>query len=286
MSDEHMNANKYLKGRFINIGNIITDTTNNWQFKVEMKQTNEDSCFADTISVLTFLNQFAEENEELKSEINRLNNILDKMLSERTVIEDLQKENEQLKQSYDKLKQYHSNLHDECTELECSRDRYRNDVLSLEKENEQLKQSESVDFMNRVLEENEQLKNSGQYEYDEHKRIVNGYVDKIKELKKENEELKQQLADEFNQSTCITLQKSKIIDLEKENGELKYCLNVSEILVEALMEINKSLGKENEQLKQQVKQLSLIGEKQAKFIQSKGFDMKELIDFARNGENE
>ena len=72
MSDEHMNANKYLKGRFINIGNIITDTTNNWQFKVEMEQTNEDSCFADTISVLTFLNQLSEENEQLKQQIKRL----------------------------------------------------------------------------------------------------------------------------------------------------------------------------------------------------------------------
>ena len=76
MSDEHTNANKYLKGRFINIGNIIIDTTNNWQFMVEMEQTNKDSVFADTISVLTFLNEFAEENEQLKQQNDFLTNQL------------------------------------------------------------------------------------------------------------------------------------------------------------------------------------------------------------------
>lgn len=36
---------------------------------------------------------------------------------------------------------------------------------------------------------------------------------KIKQLEKENEQLKSQLADEFNQSNCITVQKSAIDDL-------------------------------------------------------------------------
>ena len=45
-------------------------------------------------------------------------------------------------------------------------------------------------LLNELNDENEQLKRSVQYWYDEHKRIVNNYVDKIKEVEKENEELK------------------------------------------------------------------------------------------------
>lgn len=57
----------------------------------------------------------------------------------RNILNELYDENEELKQAYVKLKHYHSNLHDECIELECDKDRYYNDVLTLEKENEQLK---------------------------------------------------------------------------------------------------------------------------------------------------
>lgn len=46
------------------------------------------------------------------------------------------------------------------------------------------------------------------------------------------------------------------------------------------------LKEDKKVLEQQVRQLSLIGEKQADFILSKGFDIEELIDFARNGEND
>ncbi|MBQ2654050.1 MAG: hypothetical protein IJF83_10880 [Methanobrevibacter sp.] len=44
---------------------------------------------------------------------------------------------------------------------------------------------------------------------------------RIKQLEKENEQLKKQIAKDFNQSNCITVQKSKIMDLEKENEQLK-----------------------------------------------------------------
>ena len=47
-------------------------------------------------------------------------------------------------------------------------------------------------LLNELHDENEQLKRSVQYWYAEHKRIVNNYVDKIKEVEKENEQLKQQ----------------------------------------------------------------------------------------------
>lgn len=86
MSNEHINSNNYLKGRFINIGNIITDTTNNWQFGVEMEQTNDDSCLADTISVLTFLNRFAEELNELHGENQKLQNELETYKSGNVVL--------------------------------------------------------------------------------------------------------------------------------------------------------------------------------------------------------
>lgn len=44
---------------------------------------------------------------------------------------------------------------------------------------------------------------------------------RLNELYDENEQLKSQIATDFNQSNCITVQKSKIKDLEKENEELK-----------------------------------------------------------------
>ena len=48
-----------------------------------------------------------------------------------------------------------------------------------------------IDRVVDLLNENEQLKNFIQHQYDEHKRIVNNYVDKVKEVEKETEQLKQ-----------------------------------------------------------------------------------------------
>ena len=56
------------------------------------------------------------------------------------MMNDFAEENEQLKQSYTKLKHRHSLLYDECLDAECDRDSYQKDVSSLEKENEQLKE--------------------------------------------------------------------------------------------------------------------------------------------------
>ena len=57
---------------------------------------------------------------------------------------------------------------------------------------------EIVDLLNCLNDENEQLKRSVQYWYAEHKRIVNNYVDKIKEMEKKNEELKQRNTELIN----------------------------------------------------------------------------------------
>ena len=73
-----------------------------------------------------------------------------------------------------------------------------NDVVDLL--NEQHEQIERLKDNFRVLDEvkceladeNEQLKRSVQYWYAEYKRIVNNYVDKIKEVEKENEQLKKE----------------------------------------------------------------------------------------------
>ena len=73
---------------------------------------------------------------------------------------------------------------------------------------------EVVDLLN----ENEQLKRSVQYWYDEHKRIVNNYVDKIKEVEKENEQLKQFKEKVF---TCIDKEiarNEEAIEWGKETG--------------------------------------------------------------------
>lgn len=47
-------------------------------------------------------------------------------------------------------------------------------------------------------------------------------VDTVVDLLNENEKLKCQIAEDFNQSNCITVQKSIINDLKKQNEELKY----------------------------------------------------------------
>ena len=47
--------------------------------------------------------------------------------------------------------------------------------------------------LNMITDENEGLKNMVGYSYEEHKRCVDNYVDKIKEVEKENDELKQEI---------------------------------------------------------------------------------------------
>ena len=47
--------------------------------------------------------------------------------------------------------------------------------------------------LNMITDENEGLKNMVEYSYEEHKRCVDNYVDKIKEVEKENDELKQEI---------------------------------------------------------------------------------------------
>lgn len=71
-------------------------------------------------------------------------------------VNNLLEENEQLKQAYQTLKHRHSLLHDVCIEAECDRDRYHKDVVSLEKEMEQLKSTnmEMEDYLGRLEEAN------------------------------------------------------------------------------------------------------------------------------------
>lgn len=78
----------------------------------------------------------------------------------------------------------------------------------------------------------------------------------------------------------------EVNNLIDKNEQLKCELKGSRMREDDLHKYLKEIKEENEKLKQQVRQLSLIGEKQAKFIQSKGFDIKELIDFAREGSND
>ena len=56
--------------------------------------------------------------------------------------------------------------------------------------------------LNMILDENERLKNMMGYNYEEHKRCVDNYVDKIKEVEKENEQLK----GEVKRLKCINKQ--------------------------------------------------------------------------------
>lgn len=62
-----------------------------------------------------------------------------------------------------------------------------------DKEVERLYAQKVIQIFSELAEENERLKNMVEHNYVEHKRCVNNYVDKIKEVKKENEQLKQEI---------------------------------------------------------------------------------------------
>ena len=46
--------------------------------------------------------------------------------------------------------------------------------------------------LNELSDENEQLKNMIRHDYEERKKVINNYCDKIKKIEKENEELKKE----------------------------------------------------------------------------------------------
>ena len=72
---------------------------------------------------------------------------------------------------------------------------------------------QTVDRLNELNDENDQLKSyTGEME------------DYLARLEEKNSELKKQLSDDFNQSKYITVQKSIIYDLKKENKQLKQLL--------------------------------------------------------------
>lgn len=73
----------------------------------------------------------------------------------------------------------------------------------------------ALDLLNELANENEKL----------NEKLLCLTADMVKtksyeQLEKENKRLKQKIADDFNQSNCITVQKSVISDLKKENAKL------------------------------------------------------------------
>ena len=72
--------------------------------------------------------------------------------------------------------------------------------------NELLGTNDLLDELNRLSDENEQLKKDATI-----------LVYSNQEYREENEQLKKQLSDDFNQSKYITVQKNIICDLKKEN---------------------------------------------------------------------
>ena len=123
---------------------------------------------------------------------------------------------------------------------------------------------ECCKVLNELYEENEQLKRSVQYWYDEHKRIVNNYVDKIKEVEKENGQLRKEndmLSCELSVSANKEISRNcRIAELEEENEQLKqFQEQANEFhrgarenanIIGQLKRENKKLKEENENLKQ------------------------------------
>lgn len=74
----------------------------------------------------------------------------------------------------------------------------------------------------------------------------------LNSLNDENEQLKKQLSGDFNQSNCITVQKSIVSDLKKENKKLKQnCKNY-------WYKQYKTLLNENVQLKSELSKLNIL----------------------------
>lgn len=74
--------------------------------------------------------------------------------------------------------------------------------------------------LNKIVDENEQLKSDLDYFKAKNGSLETGMFN----LEREKEQLKKELSDDFNQSNCITVQKSIISDLKKENEQLKQLL--------------------------------------------------------------
>ena len=127
-----------------------------------------------------------------------------------------------------------SNLIDDNTE-------YVAEINQIHKENEQLKsrveylerkidrertsyQKQHEKWEEEIQKENEQLKSKNrglQSELQIFKEDITHSNLQINKLADENEQLKKQLSDDFNQSNCITVQKSIVSDLKKENEQLR-----------------------------------------------------------------
>ena len=116
---------------------IIQDLQNEDEYQVGFVNCDEDV-------FLELINQLSDENEQLKSKINKVD---DKLYSKECDVFDLKKENEQLKKSYDLSEDYNDSLSKENEELHqiqmelvTERDSLRKENSNLFDENGQLQQ--------------------------------------------------------------------------------------------------------------------------------------------------
>ena len=115
------------------------------------------------------------------------------------LLNELQEENEQLKSRVEYLER---KIDRERTSYQKQHEKWEEEI---QKENEQLKSK------NRGLQSELQI-------FKEDATYSNLQINKLAD---ENEQLKKQLSDDFNQSNCITVQKSIVSDLKKENEQLR-----------------------------------------------------------------
>ena len=98
--------------------------------------------------------------------------------------------------------------------------------------------------LNELAEENEQLKNTIGHNYEEHKRIVNNYVDKIKEVEKENEHLKQFQIKLDNRIQKLKEDLEKLTEMDKSDLNPQAVEDVATVIgisLNALMGFRKEL---------------------------------------------
>ena len=97
-------------------------------------------------------------------------------------------------------------------------------------------------------------------------------------LEKKNEQLKEELSEKDIELDYLQSENKHMRDLVNENKQLKFELKECK---ERKLFSRRQLEKENKQLKQRIRQLELSCECQAEFISNKGFDIRDVAEFAR-----
>ena len=139
-------------------------------------------------------------NVDAQRIVDTMNNIDTKARERSKALSKLQKENEVLIQGILMKEENINNLKDDikkcniqCRELGNENEQLKTQLQNTSDQRDEFHRGarENANRVGKLEKENEQLKKGVHHSYDEHKRIVNNYCDKIRELEEENKKLKE-----------------------------------------------------------------------------------------------